>query len=995
MKKFTKLIAAATAVILTLGIAGCNTSDSGNKKPPINPLDYPGFINPENSGENIAPSEKYVVNVRSEGGMPLDGVKIAAKRNGQVIKRGISKAGKIEFAVSLGEYDLEIDEESLPAGYHLDEGATYKTNANKREDITVKLSSRLLSASAIMTSYAPGNIMRDFTFTDCGDGNNAGPSYTLSKLLETKKAVVLNFFYTTCGPCQAEFPYLQNAYDNRTADDIEVLAICTTSMGDSAQSVANFRTQRNLNLPMGIDRIGICSAFGVSAYPTTVVIDRYGMIAFRTNGSEVTTSFWTGLFNRFTSPDYKQDPYGNGSEENPGTPVIGELEKPDVEMPSSAVLEQAALAEHVNAVFKAYDDEYSWPWLAGSDAEGSYIYSSNKGKGNSYAIVNAEIDMKEGEVLSFQYNVSTEANADYLYVLLDGDQMNTGYSGESNGWQTVDLYVADRDKTVTLSFAYRKDPQDPDSGVGDDVVKIRNISLADAAQGGVVKSLDVMRACASGEIENFKYGYYVDYELASDGFYHKVLYNEDGTKSDKLGPIIYMTINQLSPWSNLHGKNMTAADGTTYASTIFSMTAQKYVETKETDDGNTTFKVNIGGKDVTEAYTVYVLIMNYMPAPFYLIPVTEQLKGWADALINDFEKGNAHDNEWLEFCYYFDHYGAEHDDAANGDGDTCKVDVDYTRGLTKYNAYEAFEKNDAELANSEMYNQTTQRNKAVIDFPLQLAHNGTYYKFKAGEAGVYQIRSYTKGCSPSANATADNTDSYVVPDPKILVYNKEGDLISLTSEALDHDAYKGVEYEGFSDYIALDENEEVYLYLCTTSGTKSYYDFEISYLGESFNKMLICSTGGGVWTYIDNVEPIVWTYIGIDVMYDDLTNCYYAVGKDGKIDKNQPVYIDMLYSSFFRCNIEKYILATLKYMIEDYAFEEYIHHGEDYQPIMEEALGKSTEGKQEGDDLYGLVPATREIVDILNMFINQNVDGGMGEGNGWLAFAVYDAKMGK
>ena len=997
MKKFTKLIATATAVILTLGFAGCVTDDSGNPVIPVDPTKYPGFINSAESGDDVAPSEKYVVNVRSEGGMKLDGVKVAAKRNGQVIKRGISKQGKIEFAVSLGEYELEIDETSLPAGYHLKDNVTYTTNATKREEINIELSSRLLNASASMTSYALGNIMRDFTFTDCGDGSKAGPSYTLSDLLETKKAVVLNFFYTTCNPCRAEFPYLQNAYNNWTTDDIEVLAICTTAMGDNSQSVANFRTQYNLTLPMGIDRLGICQAFGVSAYPTTVVIDRYGMIAFRTSGGEPTTGFWTGLFNKFTSPDYTQD-LGNGGDENPNpTPAPGR-DKPDVNMPSSAVLEQAALDEHVNAVFKPEDDEYSWPWLAGSDAEGSYIYSSNKGKGNSYAIVYADIEMREGEVLSFQYNVSTEANADYLHVFLDGDPMNTGYSGESNGWQTVNLYVADRDKTVSLSFAYVKDPLDPDTGAGDDVVKIRNISLADANQGGVVQSLDVMRSCASGEAENFQYEHYVDCELASDGFYHKVLYNEDGTKSDELGPIIYMTINQLSSWSDLHGSTLKDTDGTTYSTTLFSMTAQKYVETTKIEGSDETkFTVNIGGKDVTDAYTVYVLIMNYMPAPFYLIPVTEDLKGWAEAFVDDFEKGKAHENEWLEFCYYFDHYGAEHDDATNGDGGICKVDEDYTKGLTKHNAYEAYEKDDPELANSEMYNENTQRNKAVIDYPLQLVHNGTYYHFKAKQTGVYQIRSYTKGCSPSMSASSDNTDSYVVPVPKILIYNNKGDLMLLSSGALDHDAYKGVTYDGFSDYIALDADEEVYLYVCTTSGTKSYYDFEITYLGESFNKMLVCSTGDGIWTYYeDEVKGTpVWTYIGINVMYDDLTDCYYAVGADGKIDKDQPVYIDMLYSSFFMCNIKEYYMATLKFMIEDYAFEEHIHHGEDYQPIMEEALGKSTEGKQEGDKLYGLVPASREIVDILNLFIDQNVDGGKGEGNGWLAFAVYDAKLGK
>ena len=49
--------------------------------------------------------------------------------------------------------------------------------------------------------------------------------------------------------------------------------------------------------------------------------------------------------------------------------------------------------------------------------------------------------------------------------------------------------------------------------------------------------------------------------------------------------------------------------------------------------------------------------------------------------------------------------------------------------------------------------------------------------------------------------------------------------------------------------------------------------------------------------------------------------------------------------------------------------------------------------KDKNDPLYGLIPANGEIVSILNAFIERNA-GGMGEGNGWLAFAVYNAKMG-
>ena len=65
MKKSVKFIAGLTAVLLTMGMAGCT---GGNTV-------YPNFINQANQGEQPVVGEKYVVNVLSEGGLKLDGVR--------------------------------------------------------------------------------------------------------------------------------------------------------------------------------------------------------------------------------------------------------------------------------------------------------------------------------------------------------------------------------------------------------------------------------------------------------------------------------------------------------------------------------------------------------------------------------------------------------------------------------------------------------------------------------------------------------------------------------------------------------------------------------------------------------------------------------------------------------------------------------------------------------------------------------------------------------
>lgn len=1000
MKKFTKIIAAATAVLLTLGVAGCDKSSGGT------PVTYPAYINSTDTGGGEQQvSEKYVVNVLSQGGLKLDGVQVLLKRGSQELRRGISKAGKIEFGVSLGSYDLVVDESTLPAGYYLPEGVSYSTNPDRRDEITIRLPSRVLSSASAVKSYAPGNIMNDFTFTDV-DNNK----HTLSTLLQTKKAVILNFFYCDCSACNAEFPYLQTAYANRSssANDIEILGICTTGMQDTDTDVGNKKLEFNLTFPVGLDRIGLCTAFGVTAYPTTVVIDRYGMIASRETGGQPTTTYWNQLFNNFASSGYVQNITASGG--NGGGSQSGELMKPEVSMPSSLELQQAALDERVTATFTAEDDEYSWPWITGSDADGSYICSSNSSKtlekptDNSYAIVHANINMEANQLLSFQYFVSSEVNSDYLYVLLDGMQMNTGYSGGDGKWHDVNLYVSDRKKTVDLAFVYIKDAGDPDTGTGDDIAKIRNISVVDASTETVTSSLDVMRDCASGSTNGNKYANYVDCALnPDDGYYHTVKEREEGGAVKIWGPLVYMTINQLTPWSELHGSTMASSDGTSYPSTIFRITEDRYLTTRETETA-TEIKVTIDGKDYTETYTDYVLIMNYMPAPYYLIPVTEPLKNWATAIVSDLKLGSAGENEWLEFCYYYDHYGPRHDEAG-GDGATCNVDEDYTRGVTRYNAYTAYAKGAEELndTTSETYSESG-RNKAIINYPLQLVHNGSYYKFKADKAGVYQIRSYTDNCSPAVDSTSENVNEYVTAAPKILVYDKDGAYIAMEDDVLDFDAYTGAEvYEGFNMYVTLDENQEVYLYLATTSGTKSYYDFEIEYKGETYQTMMIASTGGGAWTWIDLPNGgQMFTYIGVEYATADVYNedthgmetRYFALGKDGKADLDQPIYIDFIYTSFYMSDIVGYNYQTLEYIIRDNGFIKYVQDGiEEAHPKMQEYLGDALK-KDPQDPTYGLIPANEKIVGYLNALIDQNA-GGAGEGNGWLAFAAYYAKIGK
>lgn len=148
------------------------------------------------------------------------------------------------------------------------------------------------------SSYNLGDYMGDYTVTDI-EGN----SYTFSELLKTKKAIVLNFWFINCGPCQMEFPYLQTAY-NTYSDDVAVIAINPTT--DKQEKIQKYATQNELTIPLVKGEEDWATAFGIQGFPTTVVIDRYGSIAFMHTGAVIDEGVFEKIFEFFTADGYKQ-----------------------------------------------------------------------------------------------------------------------------------------------------------------------------------------------------------------------------------------------------------------------------------------------------------------------------------------------------------------------------------------------------------------------------------------------------------------------------------------------------------------------------------------------------------------------------------------------------------------------------------------------------------------------------------------------------------------
>ena len=111
--------------------------------------------------------------------------------------------------------------------------------------------------------------------------------YSLKEL--TGKVVVLNFWFINCPPCRMEIPHLNKMTETyKGRDDVVFLAIAL----DEAYELKKFL--KEMPFHYGIVDAGryISSQYGITSYPTHVVLDKTGKIIFHTSGYGFGTVPW-------------------------------------------------------------------------------------------------------------------------------------------------------------------------------------------------------------------------------------------------------------------------------------------------------------------------------------------------------------------------------------------------------------------------------------------------------------------------------------------------------------------------------------------------------------------------------------------------------------------------------------------------------------------------------------------------------------------------------
>jgi len=100
------------------------------------------------------------------------------------------------------------------------------------------------------------------------------------------RTVVLSFWATWCKVCQAEMPHVEKLYQEYRDKDVVILSVNSTTQERSPNLAAEYADKEKLSFPIVLDERGeAIDRYGVTAYPTTYVVDPSGHIRSRYLGA--------------------------------------------------------------------------------------------------------------------------------------------------------------------------------------------------------------------------------------------------------------------------------------------------------------------------------------------------------------------------------------------------------------------------------------------------------------------------------------------------------------------------------------------------------------------------------------------------------------------------------------------------------------------------------------------------------------------------------------
>ena len=112
----------------------------------------------------------------------------------------------------------------------------------------------------------------DFTVT-----GTEGEKFTLSE--NSGKVIVLDLMSTTCPACISEMKHLRGVYQRYSAEEVMIVTI-DLDRSDSNSDLREFKEEHGDNWTFARDTADVANKYEVNYTPTTVIIDKEGIIRF-------------------------------------------------------------------------------------------------------------------------------------------------------------------------------------------------------------------------------------------------------------------------------------------------------------------------------------------------------------------------------------------------------------------------------------------------------------------------------------------------------------------------------------------------------------------------------------------------------------------------------------------------------------------------------------------------------------------------------------------
>jgi peroxiredoxin/outer membrane lipoprotein-sorting protein len=108
-----------------------------------------------------------------------------------------------------------------------------------------------------------------------------GKLLSLSELSAGRRAVLVNFWYYNCGPCQAEMPVFEKLYRALKPQGFELLAV---DNNDAADLLKKYIAKSGLTFPIVMGKADTFDQYGVSSYPTSYLLSPEGKVLWQGTG---------------------------------------------------------------------------------------------------------------------------------------------------------------------------------------------------------------------------------------------------------------------------------------------------------------------------------------------------------------------------------------------------------------------------------------------------------------------------------------------------------------------------------------------------------------------------------------------------------------------------------------------------------------------------------------------------------------------------------------